>query len=81
MPHKAPLNKLHHKLMVIDGQVIIAGSFNYTGPATRLNDENVIILGDLGEAEPAAVAKQRRLPAAGLLLHLPVFDYSEVGER
>lgn len=61
VPHKAPLNKLHHKLMVLDGQVIIAGSFNYTGPATRLNDENIIILGDLGENEPAAVAKQRRL--------------------
>ena len=42
-----PLGKLHHKLMVIDEQVIIAGSFNYTGPATRLNDENIVILGDL----------------------------------
>ncbi|MCH8849752.1 MAG: phospholipase [Chloroflexi bacterium] len=41
------VGKLHHKLMVIDEQVIIAGSFNYTGPANRLNDENIIILGDL----------------------------------
>lgn len=64
--------------MIIDGQVIIAGSFNYTGPATRLNGENIIILGDLGEAEPAVVAKQRRLPAARLLSHLTISLHSEI---
>jgi len=67
--------------MVINGQVIIAGVFDYTGPATCLNDENVIILGDLGEAEPAAVAKQRRLPAARLLSHLPISLHSEIDPR
>ena len=41
------VGKLHHKLMVLDEQVVIAGSFNYTGPANNLNDENIIILGDL----------------------------------
>jgi len=41
------LGKLHHKLMVLDEQVVIGGSFNYTGPANNLNDENIIILGDL----------------------------------
>lgn len=41
------VGKLHHKLMVLDDQVVIAGSFNYTGPANKLNDENIIILGDL----------------------------------
>ncbi|MFB0517124.1 MAG: phospholipase D-like domain-containing protein [Candidatus Neomarinimicrobiota bacterium] len=61
VPHKALLNKLHHKLMVIDGQVIIAGSFNYTGPATRLNDENIIVLGDLGTTDTAARNRQQRL--------------------
>ena len=50
------LGKLHHKLMVLDGQVVIAGSFNYTGPANRLNDENIIILGDL-DTESAAQKK------------------------
>ena len=29
--------------MVIDNQLIIGGSFNYTGPANRLNDENIFI--------------------------------------
>ncbi|MDA0770847.1 MAG: hypothetical protein BZY79_03120 [SAR202 cluster bacterium Casp-Chloro-G4] len=41
------VNKLHHKLMVIDERVVIVGSFNYTGQANRLNDENIIVLGDL----------------------------------
>lgn len=44
-------NKLHHKLMVIDKEVVIAGSFNYTGPANALNDENIIIFGDLETAK------------------------------
>ncbi|WP_336080406.1 phospholipase D-like domain-containing protein [Thalassospira sp. CH_XMU1448-2] len=39
------LGKLHHKLMVLDDQVVIAGSFNYTGPANQLNDENIIVIG------------------------------------
>jgi len=44
------LGKLHHKLMVIDKSVVIVGSFNYTAPANRLNDENIIIIGDLDES-------------------------------
>ena len=58
---KDTLNKLHHKLMVLDGQVVIAGSFNYTGPATRLNDENVMILGDLESTNAASVSAQKKL--------------------
>ncbi len=50
------LGKLHHKLMVLDDQVVIAGSFNYTGPANALNDENIIILGSFD----ASTQKQRR---------------------
>jgi len=65
--HKSgPLNKLHHKLMVLDGQVVIAGSFNYTRPATRLNDENVIILGDLESANAASVTAQKKLGSYAL---------------
>lgn len=55
------LGKLHHKLMVLDGQVIIAGSFNYTGPANRLNDENIIILGDLDTKSAAHRKAQSRV--------------------
>ena len=63
---KGPLNKLHHKLMVIDEQVIIAGSFNYTGPANQLNDENIVIIGDLETTSAASRNKQKRLAAYAL---------------
>ncbi len=60
------LGKMHHKLMVIDEQVIIAGSFNYTGPANRLNDENIMVLGDLGDISDASISGQRTLASYAL---------------
>ena len=41
----AKLRKLHHKLMVIDERIVVAGSFNYTEPANAYNDENIFVLG------------------------------------
>jgi phosphatidylserine/phosphatidylglycerophosphate/cardiolipin synthase-like enzyme len=41
----ANLRKVHHKLMVIDEQVVVAGSFNYTQPANEFNDENLFVIG------------------------------------
>ncbi|MEW6335900.1 MAG: phospholipase D-like domain-containing protein [Acidobacteriota bacterium] len=38
--------KLHHKLLVLDGEVVIGGSFNYTGPANQYNDENLFVIRD-----------------------------------
>ncbi len=52
--------KLHHKLMVIDDQLIIVGSFNYTGPANQLNDENIIIVGDLDTTDQNSIKKQKQ---------------------
>src|SRR3546814_16616362 len=63
---KNGLGKLHHKLMVIDGALIVCGSFNYTDPANRLNDENILVLGDLEDEDPMAQAAQRRLGAYAL---------------
>ena len=40
------MGKVHHKLMTIDDQVSIFGSFNYTEPANKSNDENILIVGD-----------------------------------
>ncbi|HEY9081066.1 phospholipase D-like domain-containing protein [Magnetovibrio sp.] len=60
-PKKAGLNKLHHKLMVLDEQVMVVGSFNYTDPANRLNDENIIVIGDFEEQNPDAVKEQKKL--------------------
>lgn len=65
LPSPKP-GKLHHKLMVIDEQLIVAGSFNYTGPANLLNDENIVILGDLdldptNPADAESIALQKEL--------------------
>lgn len=57
------MNKLHHKLMLIDHRVVIGGSFNYTGPANQLNDENIFILGDLENETPAVVEREREVGA------------------
>jgi phosphatidylserine/phosphatidylglycerophosphate/cardiolipin synthase-like enzyme len=57
---------VHHKLMVIDERLVIAGSFNYTAPATTLNDENIVVLGDLDETDPQAEAAQRQIAAFAL---------------
>jgi phosphatidylserine/phosphatidylglycerophosphate/cardiolipin synthase-like enzyme len=41
------LRKLHHKLMVIDERVVVAGSVNYTQPANEFNDENLFVIGSV----------------------------------
>jgi len=61
IPKNGNVGKLHHKLMVIDKQVIIAGSFNYTGPANQLNDENIIIIGDLESTKSSSINAQKKL--------------------
>lgn len=65
LPNPRP-RKLHHKLMVIDEQLTIVGSFNYTGPANQLNDENIILLGDLDTTDPVMIASQKELAAYAL---------------
>lgn len=64
VPRRSPdFGKLHHKLMVIDGCTVIAGSFNYTAPANQYNDENIFVIGspypDLPEREGGPVDPDR----------------------
>ncbi len=40
------LGKLHHKLMVIDDDIVVAGSMNYTQPGNEYNDENIFVIGN-----------------------------------
>ena len=37
---------LHDKLILIDGHIVILGSFNFSSSADRANDENVLIVDD-----------------------------------
>ena len=60
------LRKLHHKMMVLDRQVLIVGSFNYTRPATMLNDENLIIIGDLESKKQSSIRQQKKLATYAL---------------
>lgn len=59
----ADFRKLHHKLMVIDRAIVVAGSMNYTRPANLVNDENIFVLGspypDLPAREGGPVDVQR----------------------
>ncbi len=35
---------LHHKVMVIDGEIVVVGSYNFTASAETTNDENILII-------------------------------------
>jgi len=37
---------MHHKVIIVDGRVVIAGSYNFTGRAEQVNDENMLIVDD-----------------------------------
>ncbi len=37
---------MHDKVIVVDGEVVITGSYNYTNSAEKYNDENIVILHD-----------------------------------
>ena len=41
--------------------VTIFGSFNYTGPANKSNDENILVVGDLDETKPDVIKAQRKI--------------------
>jgi phosphatidylserine/phosphatidylglycerophosphate/cardiolipin synthase-like enzyme len=35
---------MHHKVILIDRQIVITGSYNFTASAEESNDENVVII-------------------------------------
>jgi phosphatidylserine/phosphatidylglycerophosphate/cardiolipin synthase-like enzyme len=35
---------MHHKVIVMDGELTVAGSFNFSDGADKDNDENVVIM-------------------------------------
>ncbi len=36
--------RMHHKVIIIDGRIVVMGSFNYTAGADRTNDENILVI-------------------------------------
>ena len=37
---------LHHKVIIIDEDTVITGSFNFSRSAAKSNDENIVIIRD-----------------------------------
>lgn len=37
---------MHHKVIIIDRQTVIFGSYNFSGNADRQNDENIVVITD-----------------------------------
>ncbi|MCB9133868.1 MAG: phospholipase [Anaerolineales bacterium] len=52
-------DKLHHKLIVIDGKIVITGSYNFSASAETRNDENVVIIFDEAVAQAYLQEVQR----------------------
>ena len=50
---------MHHKVMIIDGYVVITGSHNWSDSAEDSNDENVIVLSSTGIADTYLVEFDR----------------------
>ena len=50
---------MHHKFAVLDGSVVIMGSFNWTGQAVKYNQENIFFYEDKGIASQYAQEFER----------------------
>ena len=50
---------MHHKVIIIDGNTVIFGSFNFSNNADKDNDENLLIVDDAGLAQAFEAEFQR----------------------
>jgi phosphatidylserine/phosphatidylglycerophosphate/cardiolipin synthase-like enzyme len=69
---RAPYASMHHKLTVIDGEVVVAGAFNWYFDAAYRNDEDQLVLRD-----PAIAARATGELAALLREYDPAWDPAE----
>jgi len=56
---------MHHKVVIMDGRVVITGSYNFTRSAEERNDENVVILHDPWSAAAYLQEFERLFQEAG----------------
>ncbi len=52
---------LHHKVIIVDERIVLTGSFNFSQNATRVNDENMLIIEDPALAQQYMAEFERRL--------------------
>ncbi len=50
---------MHHKVIIIDGRTVITGSYNFTGRAEDVNDENLLIIDDPALAQQYSAEFER----------------------
>ena len=55
---------MHHKVIVIDGEIVVVGSFNFSESADKSNDENVLIIYNRSVAARFEEEYQRVVKAA-----------------
>jgi phosphatidylserine/phosphatidylglycerophosphate/cardiolipin synthase-like enzyme len=55
---------MHHKVIVIDGEIVVVGSFNFSDNADRSNDENLLIIYNRGVAAKFEEEFQKVIKAA-----------------
>jgi phosphatidylserine/phosphatidylglycerophosphate/cardiolipin synthase-like enzyme len=55
---------MHHKLIVIDGEIVVVGSFNFSESADKTNDENVLVIYNRAVAAKFEEEYQRVVSAA-----------------
>lgn len=57
-------DRMHHKVMLIDGEVVITGSYNFSQNAETRNDENIVVVYDSGLAQYYQIEFERVFAAA-----------------
>ena len=60
---------MHHKVIILDGEIVITGSFNFTYSADTINDENILVIHSpavaaVFEQEFARIFEEGKTPAA-----------------
>lgn len=72
---------LHHKVILVDDDTVITGSFNFTRHAERENNEALAIIRSPALAAAYEAEFQRMLRAARTHHHLPPYDHPACNHR
>ena len=57
--------QMHEKLMIIDGETVVVGSYNFSQSADKANDENLVVIHDLQIAAQCTLEFVRVFDQAG----------------
>ena len=72
---------MHHKVIIIDDQVVICGSYNYSMSAENGNNENMVIIRSVGVAAQFRDEYERLRKAAKDHKDIPPYDHPACRDR